>query len=124
MQRAKLALTRHADVEKISQSFDTSDIADMRQKLDTRITAINEGFNITKAKIQDIVSQAYDTRMKLRAMKHVANAESSDLRDKFCLLTYDALQEDVHLAWQRKEQLQMVELLAMLRPASAPTDTL
>merc|ERR1712151_1446438 len=48
-------------------------------------------------------------------MAHVQNSESDALRDKLLEQIYDVAAEDTRLAWLRKEQLQVIELVGLLR---------
>jgi len=117
-------LRRQEDAEKAARTGDRSAMQALCARLEDLTVGIQNEAVSTKAKIVEVLQQATDAQTKLRMFKHVQTVESDHERDKFLLLTFIVMVEDVRLAWLRKEQLQAVDLTGMLRRALAETEDL
>jgi len=111
--RAKQAVKRYFTVDKMVRAGDHAGLVEKAAQLKQLHDEITEQTAAAKHEIEGTVAKQMTTRTQLRKLKHVQNRESDDLRDSLLVLTHELTLRRTDLAWLRKDQLQVFELVKM-----------
>eukprot|EP00931_Biecheleriopsis_adriatica_P067148 TRINITY_DN41336_c0_g1_i1.p1 TRINITY_DN41336_c0_g1~~TRINITY_DN41336_c0_g1_i1.p1 ORF type:complete len:568 (+),score=117.49 TRINITY_DN41336_c0_g1_i1:41-1744(+) len=111
----------------IHQSVVGADKAAMHSELEKLLQQscmINDHSKAVMEQINQNVADAQQLRDLLLTMKYAVSKKASNHRDELLMIMQDVVTRDMHLAWHRKDQLQMLELQGMLNKHLATSVTL
>lgn len=120
--RVKQALSRYFTIDKMIRAGDRAGLSDKACVLKVLYDQIALHTSDTKQAIEKTILSQMATRSELRKLKFVQNTEADDIRDNLLLLTHELTLRRTDLAWLRKDELQIIELLRMMRTRPLPRD--